>query len=715
MSVRSRAVAAPAGRPALRLPIGRLRLAPLVSPAATAGLLGIARLLPDTGFGLWLRLAAATLVVLLPGRLVALSLGQRTAAAALAWSSALVGGGLALTFALGASLDLALACELGAGAAALLSLLIGRRLDGERLPGAARFMRGWLLLAGLGLGAGVWFAQGALAGDSFFHLGRVRKLDALGSLSLHDVGEFAHGGLHPGYAFPLWHGMMALVARLAGVDPTRLAMHESSVLVPLAVLLAFEMGWAVFRSTGLALAVVLGQVAFKVLAPGHAGVYTLLWQPATAATQLFAPAAVAMFFTYLRRPSRTLALALAADSAALALVHPTYALFLALPLTAFLVARLILTRGADLRNGISALAAFGVPMALAFAWLYPIVDQTSDVHLGGKALKRSLHHYRLDLAVQSLARYSLAPARVDRAGTVAVVALVLTPLAVLARRRRWAAFVLGGTVGVLALELWPLVFPHFAAAVSLSQARRAATFVPFVIAFVGGVGLVARFSRTLALVAALACGIWLELTYGGDFGLRAPRSQPTLPTWIALYGGAAALLVGGALAWLRRPDDSPARRGGARGITVALATTLFVLPVAVHGFSRWRPAPAHGFTLTPGLIRFLQHGVPPRAVVFADMDTSYEAIAYAPVYAVGLPPTHVARTTPNHVYMRRHAVLRFLAHPTLGVPHRWGASWLILRRKEPVAWAEGQGLSRVYEDRRFVVFRLPSPSVPLPQ
>ncbi len=128
------------------------------------------------------------------------------------------------------------------------------------------------------------------------HLGRIRKLYALHSLSLHDVGEFSHGGLHPGYAFPLWHGCMAVVARLAGVDPTSVVLHEPSLLVPLAVVLAYEMGWAVFRSVGLAVAVVLGQVALRVLAQGHGGIYPDLWQPGQAATQLFLPAVVALFF-----------------------------------------------------------------------------------------------------------------------------------------------------------------------------------------------------------------------------------------------------------------------------------------------------------------------------------------------------------------------------------------------------------------------------------
>src|SRR6266581_3566847 len=386
----------------------------LVGPPAAAALLGISRLTLETGFGLWLRLAAATLVVLLPGTLVARCLGQRSAAASFASSVTLVGAGLALTFAVGGSLDVTLAFVLGAGALAFAWSLTGRQVPATRLPGTARFTRGFLAVAGLGLGAGLWFVQGAFTGDVFFHLGRVRKLDTLGSLSLHNVGEFAHGGLHPGYAFPLWHAWLALVARLAGVDPTSVATHESSLLVPLALVLAFEMGWAIFRSTGLALAVVLGQVAIKAFAPGHGGVYTFLWEPSTVATQLLVPASVALFFHFVRRPTRTVGVMLAAASGSLALVHPTYALFLAIPLGGFVVARALLTRGADLRSGILAFVVFGLPMTLAFLWLAPIVEQTIAVSPGPQLLAQNLHHYRADLVVHSPSRYSLAPSRIDR-------------------------------------------------------------------------------------------------------------------------------------------------------------------------------------------------------------------------------------------------------------------------------------------------------------
>jgi hypothetical protein len=691
----------------------RLQFAPLVAPACGAALLGIARLVPETGFGLWLRLGAATFVVLLPGRLVARCLGQRTVAASLSWSVALVGGGLALAFTLGASLDLSIVFALAAGAVALVVLVAGPVFPEERMVLRARLGRLVAGVVGLIFGAALWAIHDVLTGDSFMHLGRMRKLDALGSLSLHDVGEFAGGGLHPGYAFPLWHGCMAVVARLAGVDPTSVALHEPSLLVPLALVLAYEMGWAVFRSTGLAVAVVLAQVGLRALAQGHGGLYPNLWQPGQAATQLLLPAVVALFFMLVRRPSWPVALTLAAGSADLALVHPTYALFIAIPLIAFVAVRALFTRGADLRRGIVALVALGLPMGLAYLWLRPVVEQSIALHLGPTGLAQSLNHYNVDLVIHSPTRYNLAPNRVDRLGPVPMAALVLTPLAFFGRRRRWSALVLGATVVILALDLSPLVFPHFSNVVSLSQSRRLAVFIPFALAFAGGAAVVAGISRLLALALALGAGIWLQLSYPGDFGLSAARHQPSLPVWIGLYGGIAALVLGAAVAWLRR-DPLP-RLGPPRGLTVALAALLFVLPVAVHGFSQWTPSNSvDGHALTPGLIHFLQRDVPARAIVFADLETSYRATAFAPVYVVAVPPSHAANTRPNRLAARRRAVVRFLVHPSLAELRAWHAGWLVLRRDERKQWQAIERLGRrpVYADGGFVVFKL-STALPL--
>jgi len=693
--------AAEAGRPAALSAGAAWRL---VSPAAVAALLGMARLMPETAFGLWLRLAAATLVVLLPGTLVSRCLGQRSAAATFVSSLTLVGFGLALTFALGVSLNVTLAVEFGIGAIAFAWSLTGREVQAARLPGTARVMRGFLAVCGLGLGIGLWFVQGVFTRDALFHLGRVRKLDAMGSLSLHSVGEFAHGGLHPAYAFPVWHGWIALIAKLAGVDPASVAAHESSLLVPLALILVFEMGWTIFRSAGLAFAVFLGQVALTAFAPGHGGVFPRLWEPGIAAAQLLVPAAVAFFFHFVRRPTRPGGVMLAAASASLALVHPTYGLLLAIALGAYVIARALLARSHELRNGVLAFALVGVPLALAFIWLEPVVRQTISVSPGPTQLARNLYHYRHDLVGwRSLSRYSLAPARVDRNGSVAVGALVLLPLAFFARRRRWAALVLGSTVALLGIELWPLVFPHFSAAVSLSQARLAAGFVPFAVAIAGCAAIVSRFSRAFAIVGGLAFGIWLQIAYPGG-----PRTEPSLPVWIALYGGIAALVIGAFLAWRRGGWARPLTRQ--RGITAAFAVLLFTLPVFVHGFSYWSPRTAHDkAALTPGLIRFLQRDVEPRSVVLADLSTSYRATAFAPVYVVDVPPARAANTRPNELGKRRLAVLRFLAHPTLAVARTWRAQWIVLTRMEHVMAIEREGLRPAYEDSLFVAFRTPVP------
>src|SRR5207237_7392756 len=127
-----------------------------------------------------------------------------------------------------------------------------------------------VLAAGIAFGIALWHVA-VLDGDAFFHLARVRKLEVFGTLSLHDIGEFRDASLHPGYAFPLWHGFLALVAKLGGVDPTGVVLHEPSVVAPLAFLVALESGLAVFRSAWLGAAVVLASLALFALAPGGGG------------------------------------------------------------------------------------------------------------------------------------------------------------------------------------------------------------------------------------------------------------------------------------------------------------------------------------------------------------------------------------------------------------------------------------------------------------
>jgi hypothetical protein len=223
---------------------------------------------------------------------------------------------------------------------------------------------------------------------------------------------------------------------------------------------------------------------------------------------------------------------------------------------------------------------------------------------------------------------------------------------------------------------------------------------------------VSRFSRTLAVVGGLASGIWLQAAYAGDFGIRAPRTEPAIVVWIALYGCIAALVVGACLAWRRGRPGRP--KAAVRGGTAAVAVFLFVLPIAVHGFSHWTPPVRQDpEALTPGLIQFLQRDVAPRSIVFADLATSYRITGWAPVYVVAVPPTHAANTWPNQLAKRRRAVLRFFTHPGLAEPQAFKAHWLVLTRSEPVGAIERRGLRPAYEDEKFVAFRVPSGPVPL--
>ena len=654
-------------------------------------LLGIALLFPGTGFGLWLRLAAATLVLLLPGRLVARALGHRGPAAAFVWSVGLVSGALAFTFAVRGSLTLTLVLVLAAGAVALPFKRRPAEESSARIPSG-------IALAGIGLGIALWSLAGIIKGDALFHLGRMRKLDDFGSLTLRAVDEFKDGGLHPGYAFPLWHGWLALVAKLANVDPGAVVLHESSILTPLALVLAFEMGREVFRSTPLAVATMLAVVAMIALAAGGGGSFTSLELPGTTARQLFVPAVIALFFMLVRKPSWPVALTLAIAGMDLAFVHPTYAFFVAIPLAGYAIVRLLVS-GDDVRASAGALASFCVPVLAVFLWLKPIVDETLSHNPTPAAKAASILQYRTDLSVHSVSSYHLLPGVVGRTGAVAVAALLLTPLAALAARRRWSSLVLGGMVLLLALELAPFLFPRFSNLVSLSQSRRAAGFVPFAFALAGGAAVLTRALRLAVLPVALAAGIVLQQVYGGDFGKHYAHGGPALATWIALWGGLAGIVA--AIVLFRRGMGSYERPG----VVVGLAVALFVLPVAIHGFAHWDVSNSpDASALTPGLVRFLRADVPKRAVVYADLETSYRISAYAPVYVANGPPAHVANTRANDPKARRRALLRFLASGDPAIPRRYGAGWLVLRGHERLA--PGSGARLVYRDLRFRVYTL---------
>ena len=201
---------------------------------------------------------------------------------------------------------------------------------------------------------------------------------------------------------------------------------------------------------------------------------------------MFRPA-LALFFSFASAGSRADLAALAAAFGALALVHPTYALFALIPLGAYAI-----VRAPEWRRSLQALAAALVPTGLVVVWLSPLVDETISHDPSAAAQASSLHQYSGELVVSSLHHFRLAADVFGRTGPVAIAALAFVPLAGFAARRRFGAFILGGSLAVLALMLAPPLFVHFSDAVSLSQARRAAGFFPFAFAFTAGFALLTR-------------------------------------------------------------------------------------------------------------------------------------------------------------------------------------------------------------------------------
>jgi hypothetical protein len=637
---------------------------------------------------LYLRLALATALLLAPGWLMARALGVRSAAATLAWSLTIVFGALAITFVTRASLTLTLGLLALAGAGGLAAFLARRREPPAlvQAPG-----RGWAAGLGIVLGLLLWRVAGSVEGDGLFHLARTRKLLAFDELSLHAVGEFVDASLHPGYAFPLWHGLLALVSRVSGVDPEQVVLHLPSLLAPLAVVLAYEAGWALFRRRWAAGAVAGAHVALFCLAPGDGGAYGLLSLPATASDQLLVTGALALALATVRTPSLPLLASTAAAGLVLAVVHPTYALFLWLPFTGFLLVRLLWTRR-DLRGGMIALGALVLPAALFMLWLLPVVADTASVSPDPDEVTRALDQYRGQLDVRSATSYGLAPELFTRRGAVAIAALLLLPLAALAARRRWAAFVVGGSAAVFVVTLVPFVFTPFSDLVSLSQARRLAGFLPLAFALVGGLGVLARLVGPLVVPAALAGGVALQWAYPGDFGYVLEDPGPALVTWIAVAGSLAAVVVG------------LVRRGPPLETTAALAAALLLLPVAAVGLTGWAATPAAPGALTPGLVAAVREDVPEGAVVYSDPQTSYRVAASAPVYVAVAPPGNVADTEGNRPYERARDARRFLRTGDLSIPRGYEAEFLVIDRSLSDRSFE---LDELYRDERFALYRLP--------
>jgi hypothetical protein len=366
------------------------------------------------------------------------------------------------------------------------------------------------------------------------------------------------------------------------------------------------------------------------------------------------------------------------------------------------VVRAILDVRHDVVHIGATLAAIIVPAGLVALWLLPIVRETAAHNPKAVELRRAFANYGRELDVTSLHDYRLAPELYGRAGAIAVASLVLLPLAVFAQRRLWAAYVLGAMLAIYAVTLLAFVFPHFADAVSISQARRIIGFSPRSFVLVGGALVLAGFLRIWVLPAALAAGIALQLAFPGDFGspYRLVHGAPGWLTWASFAAGIAAL-VAAALFGRRIPQvqGSPP--------VAAAAVALFLVPVGVHGYSHWTRAPGSRVGLPHQLVAAVRAHVPAGDVVFSDPATAYELGAFAPVYVNAAPTSHVANTKANRPTERVHDANRFFRdRGPISLARGYGAHWLLVDRTR--VGRRPFDLPRVYEGSRYVLYRIPA-------
>jgi hypothetical protein len=683
----------------------------IAAVAAAPAVLLLAHLLPASGPGLALRLAgAAACVFLLPGALVLRALAWPSSpavavAASLALSLAVFAFGLALVFVVGTSILLAGGFLLVVSAcAAVLALLKG---ESRARPHADHRPLGAVLGAGILLGGLVWWGAGPIYGDTYFHLARLRKLAEFDSLTtLTTVDEFKDGGLHPGYAFPLLHGVEALIGHLAGVDVVDVLLYVPAVLVPLAFVLAYAAGSAVFRSPAGGLALVAAQAAQVGLSRRDTffegtGLYETLSQPQAASRLLLAPAIIALAFTFMREGGWILLASLGAGAFALSAIHPTYAPYVALVFAGFLLARVVLVRGWEplLTRAALALGTIVVPFGLFLILLFPVVRGTRAVTPSAAdraaELERNLNNFT---TVGDWFGYS--PSAIAREGPVVVAGLLAVPLAAFAARRLWAAFVLGGSLVVLTVLLTPPLFTALSDAFSVSQSRRLAGFIPIAFAVAGGC-IVASRLRAFGMALAAGAGGALTVLYPGEFMRRVEEGGPEWAVAVAVAGGLVALLAGA----LRRSQ------GPNPGMWAAGAAVAFVAPVLIAGvfaLERVRPLTE----LTPGIVAAVRAQTAPGDVLFSDRMTAYEIAAFAPVYINAGPPGNVADTSRNRPRIRAVDTRRFFRARQLtnaerrGILGRYGADWVVVDKEKQRPQEFLRTLAHVFEDDRYVLYRV---------
>ncbi|HEY0386863.1 MAG TPA: DUF6541 family protein [Gaiellales bacterium] len=672
------------------------RFEPVALLAAPAGLLA-ARLLGIDALAVW---CAFAVCVMLPGwgamRLLRVERELGLAGAAVVSTSlglAVWIAPLAAAFVAGLPLGAPLAVVIAAGVVLCLAALT-RPLLFERVEWW-EVVAGALAAAAFGLVA--WRLSTGIISDALFHVGRMRKLADLGSLSITDISSYRDGAPHAGYAFPLLHAAFAGTARVAGVDVATAFVY----LLPLCAFLAMTGAFAVARSlTGWTAA---GYLAAAVLAWDLVtlinGLIMQVNQPPVFTFFVLTPAALLLFIGAMRG-SRSAAWAAMAAVTVIALVHPTYAA----PSLAIAVGIALGSWRAHVRMPPVALEALGasfVASGAVAAWIWWVaIDGGQRRHVITHS-DEFLHH-----GARAILMYPWAPVFGRGYVLIAVLGLVLLV------RYRDMLPAAGAMLAPLALLLVPGVSTAVLAVSGMGQFHRFWQVLPWPEVLAAAACVVAGllgWRRGLALAIALA--VVMDVA-------RVQHGFWRQPTSIIVIAALIAVLIT-LVARPRKIVDA-----GPWWVSSLLVAGIMLGPVW-HGYDRvWNEAKAGPHrqvrddlrtVLTPDVWRYFRrlHGPPP--VVLGEDHRVFELLAYADVYAAALPEARSRAEPKVDTQGRLQDEVRFFDPTTApaertALIHRLHAGYVLLD-------TEGQsdvapqilsqpGLRLVYRGPRFVILRV---------
>src|SRR3954447_19915100 len=481
----------------------------------------------------------------------------------------------------------------------------------------------WEAVAGA-LAAGLfaflaWRISTGVISDALFHVGRMRELEDIGSLSLQAISSYKDGAPHVGYAFPLLHAAFAGVADLAGVDVATAFVY----LQPLCALLTMFGAFAVARSlTGWRTA---GYLAAAVLAWDLVtlinGLIQQVNQPPVFTFFVLTPAALLLFVGAMRG-SRSAAWSAMAAVTVIALVHPTYAV----PCLAIAAGIALGSWRAHMRMPPVALEALGASFlasAAVAAWIWWVAIRGGERRSIITHSDEFLHH-----GARAILMYPWAPVFGRGYVLVAIVGLILLV------RYRDMLPAAGAMLAPLVLLLVPGLSTVVLAASGMGQFHRFWEVLPW--------------PEVLAATACVVAGLlgWKKgipvavvLAVLMDY-LRTDHTFWRQPTSIVVV----AALFGVLVALTMRPRKIV--EAGPWWVSSLLVAGVMFGPVWHGGGHVWEEAAAGPHrpvredlrtVLTPDVWGYFRrlHGSPP--VVLGEDHRVFELLAYADVYAAALP------------------------------------------------------------------------------